>query len=575
VVAVALVAWYHFVFSGFGFGGTVVDAATGRGVAGARVWSGSALALTDGDGAFHLAAAKPPELVSVDAPGYGQTAVRATIPTTPLVAALQPKTAEVHIVDAETGGLISGATANAAVATRPLGDGRFQLAPAPPGESLTVQAAGYVTRDVAYDGSDLLRVELVPRYTGHVLDALTGRPVPQARIAVGNTTAASDGEGAFALAGPVTARRLVVLAPGYKRAAVDLTPTHDVVISLAPNEVKAMYLTHDAVRLPDFRNRMFDLLSTTELNAVVIDVKGDRGYLTYRSNVPLAQQIGANDRPTADDIDQLQRDLHGRGVYMIARIVVFKDDLLARNGPQAGVDVAIKDRRNGRPWVDGEGLAWVDAFQPAAWEYNAALAREAIEHGFDEVQFDYVRFPTDPPPGGTVVDTQYAQPFTEANRVAALRSFLGQAHTAVQAAGGFLGVDTFGLTTWWDHSDGGIGQDVAQWADVVDYFCPMVYPSTFGSGVPGGLPYPDVVKQPYDVVYLSLKHALGNQLSNTNTVVRPWLQYFDDYGDQLAGFRYDAEQIEAQKKGAVEAGALGWMLWDPTNQYQRGGLAAR
>jgi hypothetical protein len=489
------------------------------------------------------------------------------------VAALQPKTAELHIVDAETGGLIAGATARAAVATRSLGDGRFQLAPAPLGEALTVEAAGYVTRDLAYDGSDLLRVELAPRYTGRVLDARSGRPVPQARVAIGNTTAASDPAGGFSFTGPLTTRRLVILAPGYKRAAVDITPAHHVAVSLEPNEVRAMYLTHDAVRLPEFRNRMFDLLATTELNAVVIDVKGDRGYLTYRSAVPLAQQIGANDRTTADDIDHLLQDLHGRGVYTIARIVVFKDDLLARNGPQAGVDVAIKDRRSGRPWVDGEGLAWVDAFQPAAWEYNTGLAREAVQHGFDEVQLDYIRFPTDPPPGGTVADTQYAQPFTEANRVAALRSFLAQAHIAVQAAGGFLGVDTFGLTTWWDHSDGGIGQDVAQWADVVDYFCPMVYPSTFGSGLPGGMRYPEVVKQPYEVVYQSLKRALGNQLANTNTIVRPWLQYFDDYGDQLAGFRYDADQIEAQKKAAVDAGAVGWMLWDPTNLYQRGGIA--
>jgi hypothetical protein len=576
LVVVALVAWYHFVFAGFGFGGSVVDAATGRGVAGARVWSGSAVSLTNPDGTFHLAAVKPPELISIDAPGYGPAVVRATVPTVPVEAALQPKTAELRIVDAESGAPISGATADTAIPTRPLGDGRVQLAPAQPGAMVTARADGYVAREVAFDGSDPFQVELAPRYVGQVSDARSGKAIAQAHVAVGTTSTISDGGGAFTFLGPLrTTRRLVVLAPGYKRAQLDLGQARSVDVRLEPNEVKAIYLTHDAARLPEYRNRLFDLLSTTELNAVVIDVKSDRGYLTYHSGVPLAQQIGANDRTTADDIDQLLADLHARGVYAIARIVVFKDDLLARNGPRAGLDVAIKDRRTGRPWVDGEGLAWVDAFQPPAWDYNTALAREAIGRGFDEVQFDYIRFPTDPSPGGTVADTQYAQPYTEANRVAALKTFLGQAHAAVQDAGGFLGVDTFGLSAWWDHSDGGIGQDLAEWADLVDYVCPMVYPSTFGSGLPGGMPYPDVVEHPYDVVYQSIRHLLGNQLAGTHAVVRPWLQYFDDYGDRLDGFRYDEQQIQDQERGAAEAGALGWMLWDPSNQYQRGGIAAR
>jgi hypothetical protein len=578
-VALALVGaatWYHFAFGGFAFAGSVVDAESGHGVAGARVWSGSALAQTDADGRFRLAAAKPPELVSIEAPGYAPRSVRASLPPTLLSVALEPKTAQLQVVDAETGSPIPTARAAAPVPAQPLGDGRFLLTTVEPGQQVQAQAEGYVGRTVAYDGRpEPLRVELAPRYAGQVLDASSGKPVAQAYVALGGGSTATDADGAFAFVGPLASRQLIVLAPGYKRATLEVGGSRTLDVRLEPIAPRALYLTHDAVRLAEFRSRLFELLSTTELNAVVIDVKGDRGYLTYRSRVPLAQQIGANDRPTAEDIDQLLQTLHGRGVYAIARIVVFKDDLLARNGAAAGADVAIKDGRTGRPWVDGEGLAWVDAFQPAAWDYNAALAREAIERGFDEVQFDYIRFPTDAGAGSSLADTAYSQPFTRANRVGALKAFLGRAHAAVRDAGGFLGIDVFGLSAWWEHSDGGIGQDLAELADSVDYVCPMLYPSTFASGLPGGLPYPDVVTDPYKVIWGSVKHLRENQMAGSRAVVRPWLQYFDDYGDQLGGYRYDAPQIEAQTKAAAEAGAVGWMLWDPRNAYDRGGLAPR
>src|SRR5436305_1293923 len=246
--------------------------------------------------------------------------------------------------------------------------------------------------------------------------------------------------------------------------------------------------------------------------------------------------------------------------------------MLARNGPRAGLDVAIKDRRTGEPWIDGEKLAWVDGFQPAAWDYNVALAREAIERGFDEVQFDYVRFPTDPPPGGTIEDTQYSKPSTEANRVDALHQLLQRAHAAVNAAGGFLGIDTFGYTTWWDN-DGGIGQDLNVLADDVDYYCPMVYPSTFNAGVPGLFAYPGVVTRPYDVVHESLMHV-RDKLAGKPVVMRPWLQYFDDY-PWATKTRYDAPQIEAQKRAVSDAHASGWMLWNPGSIFERGGLAPK
>src|SRR6266571_425050 len=121
---------------------------------------------------------------------------------------------------------------------------------------------------------------------------------------------------------------------------------------------------------------------------------------------------------------------------------------LARNGSAAGLDVAIKDRRNGQPWIDGEGLGWVDPFRREVWDYNVALAREAAERGFDEVQFDYVRFPTDPGNATSVGQAMYSREATEQTRGEAIASFLDIAHDALRPVGAFLSVDTFGYTCW-------------------------------------------------------------------------------------------------------------------------------
>jgi hypothetical protein len=166
----------------------------------------------------------------------------------------------------------------------------------------------------------------------------------------------------------------------------------------------------------------------------------------------------------------------------------------------------------------------------------------------------------------------YSQPMTEDNRVAALKAFVSRAHAAINAAGGYLSMDTFGYTTWWT-DDGGIGQDLSVLADDIDYYCPMVYPSTFNAGVPGQIPYPDVVSRPYDVVFRSLQNV-QRKLEGKDMIVRPWLQYFDDY-PWAQNIRYDAPQIEAQKKAVVDAGSQGWMLWNAGSLYKRGGLAPR
>lgn len=570
ILLVAGVAWYHFAFSGFNVRGTVVDSASGEPIGGAQVWSSRANTASAADGSFAIESIKPPEMLSVDAPGYHSQSLRVATPFDPLRPALEPISLEIDTVDADTGQPVP-ATLDTGPSTS-VGPGRFKIAPVRANQKLNLSADGYASVETSYEGQAVLRVPMLPRLNGRVSDAATGKPVPGARISLGDVTTSTDSDGDYALQRHPAEGVLQILAPGYRRAQREMSQRPGLDVKLQPNPVRATYMTYFAIGGEAYRQEMYRLLDTTELNAVVIDVKGDYGLLSYRSNVPLAEQIGANAAPTIDDLDGLLQTLHRHGAYAIARIVVFKDNILARNGSRAGLDVAVHDRRSGDVWADAEDLAWVDPFQPAAWDYNTALAQEAIQRGFDEVQFDYIRFATDPSPNSSVADIEYSRPLTEQNRVSALKSFLTQAHAAVNDAGGFLSIDTFGYTTWWDN-DGGIGQDLEILADDIDYYSPMVYPSTFSAGVPGMIPYPDVVSRPYDTVYQSLKHV-QEKLAGKRVLIRPWLQYFDDY-PWATKLRYDAPQIEAQKKAVVDSNAFGWMLWNAGSLFRRGGLASK
>ena len=321
--------------------------------------------------------------------------------------------------------------------------------------------------------------------------------------------------------------------------------------------IRGIYMTYFSAASQEYRSHIFDLLDSTSVNAVVIDVKGDRGYVAFPVQIALAQEIGAQDYLTLRDIAGLMASFKARQVYTIARIVAFKDNPLASARP----DLAVHDRRTGEIWTDNEGLAWTDPFQPEVWDYNIAIAVEASQQGFDEVQFDYVRFPTD----GNVDGAVFSQPSTQETRQSAIQGFLAKARQALRPLGVKLGIDTFGYTAWRD-DDMGIGQRLEDLAPLVDVICPMVYPSTFGSGIPD---YTYAVAYPYEIVYYSLNRAL-DRVGPTGVEIRPWLQDFPDYAFDRR--KYTAADVLAQMHATYDAGATGWMLWDPRVQYTRAAL---
>jgi hypothetical protein len=397
-----------------------------------------------------------------------------------------------------------------------------------------------------------------PIVTGRVLDA-ERKPLAGASIVVRGVEIRTDAEGAFKAERVPPDAVLLVKLPGFEKTYV--APTRGPVeVVLKPQAIKAAYLTYYGVGDRGIRGRVLDLASRTELNAVVIDVKGDRGWILYQTEVPQALAAGAQGPATLRDFDGLMADLKARGIYTIARIVTFKDNILANARP----DLAVIDTRTGKPWIDNEKLAWVDPFQEEVWAYNIAIGQEAIRRGFDEVQFDYVRFPTD----GKLNAARYAKPNSRETRLPAIAAFLAKARTELGASGAFVAADLFGYTAF-NENDTDIGQRIEELAPHLDFICPMVYPSGYHKGIPG---HPNPMLVPGKVVFESVR--LIRKRAGVNVVrVRPWLQDFKDYAFDRRIF--GVNEVTAQIRGAEEAGAPGWMLWNPRNDYTAAALRGK
>lgn len=389
--------------------------------------------------------------------------------------------------------------------------------------------------------------------SGRVVDARTLQPIADAIVTLGDRVVRTSDDGTFAIRG--IAAQLGARAYGYARISVPVDELQRLEgqLVLQPFHPKSLYLTSLGVASRALRDAALEIEEHTEINALVIDVKGDRGTVAFPSTTPLAIVIGAERSPTIASLRELTDALHAKGIYCIARIVVFKDNVLAPSRP----DLAVKTR-SGYIWRDREQLAWTDPFLQEVWEYNVALAVEAARGGFDEIQFDYIRFPDAP-------GLLFSQPSTQDNRVAAISGFLALAQDRLAPYNVFLSADIFGYVCW-NTDDTGVGQTLASLLPHVDYLSPMLYPSTFQFGIPG---YRDPVAHPREVVFDSLERAL-ERTKVSGVRFRPWLQAFQDYAFDRRAF--GGAQVRAQISAAEEAGTNGWMLWNPRNVYSAEGL---
>jgi hypothetical protein len=385
----------------------------------------------------------------------------------------------------------------------------------------------------------------------HVVDQNTGQAIEDATVVLDGKSLAADDQGVFFFPTSKGGGKLGVKAPGYNRVEqtlADPLPEGLVEIRLAPFSPRALYLSFYGVGSKALRDPALKMIEETELNALVIDVKGDRGMIPYRSSVPLAAEVGGQRIITVRDIDGLLASFKEKGIYTIARIVVFKDDLLAAARP----DLAVKTP-TGDLWRDRERLAWVDPFRKEVWNYNIQIAEEAAKLGFDEIQFDYVRFPDSRSP-------RFSQPSTEDGRVKAIAGFLQEARARLAPYNVFVAADIFGYVCW-NLNDTDIGQKLDPIAAAVDYLSPMLYPSGFQFGIPG---YRNPVQNPHEIVYLSLKKA-HERTKISPLRFRPWLQAFKDYAFDRRQF--NGKELRDQISASEKFGAQGWMLWNPVNQY--------
>ena len=347
---------------------------------------------------------------------------------------------------------------------------------------------------------------------------------------------------------------------GITNRAVDIEPQNP--LENPPDVIKAVYSTSWSASSQSRMDYLIDLINTTELNAIVIDIKDFSGLVLYDADVPDVDKYNAKEIRISR-INALIKRLHDNGIYVIARQTVFQDPALVA----AREDLAVKNKVTGGVWKDRKGISWIDPSSKEAWDYNIAIAKDAAGRGFDEINFDYIRFPSDG--DMSVISYPFFNEATTLKTTAMAEFFkyldtnLGDIRTSA---------DLFGLSTV--NYDGlGIGQLIEDGYRYFDYVAPMVYPSHYANGFQG---YASPALYPYEVVNYSLEIATArlNNLENatgTGPVVygelRPWLQDFD------LGANYTAEMVRAQIKATYDADpSLGWMLWDPRNEYTKGAL---
>ncbi len=311
--------------------------------------------------------------------------------------------------------------------------------------------------------------------------------------------------------------------------------------------VKALYLTAYSTANPKKLDQIIDLIDKTELNAIVIDIKDYSGNILYDSQLPLVNEL-QTDEGRLGDVQAIIKKLHEHHIYVIARQTVFQDPILSLKKP----DWAIGSKRGGL-WRDKKGLTWVDPTKKEVWEYNVAIAREAVKLGFDEINFDYVRFPSD----GDMTDVVYTNGDTERHEIMKeFYHYLGDSFAGSVP----ISLDVFGFVM--ERPEFTIGQSLADMVDAVDFVYPMMYPSHYPAGHLG---FRNPAEHPAEVFDHGLSKGMP-LVEGKKAKIRPWTQVFD------LGAKYDADKIRAQIDTIEKYTDAGWLMWNASNRYSDAGL---
>ena len=535
---------------------SVRSSVTNGSIAGAVVRIGESWYRADPNGEVHI---REPEvgteiLVSMD----GYRSMQGTVgdgSSLTQVVALQPAVLQGTLRDETSGDPIAGAAVNVIdqngnvlSASTTAGDGSYLLKNVPVDASLRIEGGDYGTVEEAIPEGTTADFALARQVaTGRVLDA-DGNPIQGAIVQSGEISAVSTGDGTFEITGVASGEPVTVMAAGFEDQQLAIPEAmHLADVQLNKQMIRGIYANYSLLGSPDGLDQLIEIANTTEINAIVIDIKQDTVY--YDSGVTFFNDVGTVN--PIYDVNEVIARLKEHDIYAIARLVVFQDPLVAEARP----DLAVMDEVTGDLWRNEMGVAWVSAFNEELWDANIALALEALEYGFDEIQYDYVRFPSD----GDLSTADFGREYTAEAREAAITSFMKRSYEAIHAADGKLAADLFGFVTLVDDEQY-IGQRFSALEPYLDYVCMMIYPSHFEEGNIASAPgHPN--DYPYETILESLQRA-EQLVPGAGAKFRPWLQDFS-YG----GMRdYTAEDVRAQIDAAEEFGASGWMLWgDPFN----------
>jgi hypothetical protein len=356
---------------------------------------------------------------------------------------------------------------------------------------------------------------------------------------------------------PSTFKNIISVEGSIKSTStevVDTEPKFIVTHVKTPPSVKGIYMSACVAATPSFREKLVRIAKETEINSLVIDVKDYTGTITFSSNNPLfVDNLGSGCK--VKDMKEFISELHKNNIYAIARISSFQDKYLVSKRS----DLAVKRESDGSIWKDYKGVSWLDAGSKEVWDYLVALAKESYNVGFDELNFDYIRFPSD----GNMKDIYF--PFSEGKIKSEIMknffAYLDQNLSDIEAP---ISADFFGMTMT-NTDDLNIGQILENALPYFDYIAPMVYPSHYPSGFNG---YKDVNAHAYDIVKFSMDKGVERAKIATSSPLklRPWLQ------DNDYPVKYTPEMVRAQIQATYDSGLDSWMLWDAGNTYTASAL---
>lgn len=318
-----------------------------------------------------------------------------------------------------------------------------------------------------------------------------------------------------------------------------------------PKPLRAVYMSSWVAGDKEVRTKLLKRIEDTNINAIVLDVKNTSGKIVVKLNAPTLAKYDSFDSHVPD-IVEFVNELHQKGYYVIGHIAVFQDNHLTKLRP----DLAINHLDNGQIWRDDKKMAWLDPSSKEVWDYAVAVAKEAYVAGYDELNFDYIRFPSD----GEISKMRF--PYYDSKlktKAEVIEEFFSYLHVEMQDIGAPTSANLFGMTTT-NTDDLGIGQVLERATPYFDYICPMVYPSHYPVNF-RGIKKPAL--NPYTIVKISMDGAVKrmNAQGLPAEKIRPWLQDFN------LGATYTASMVKSEIKAVNDAGLDSWMIWDPTNKY--------